>query len=401
MEVTFKERIEELLVCAICYDCLKQPKTLDCGHMFCRICLESHAIKSEWKIRCPTCRQEQNSIKRFSCIAQLDAPLYIKQALELIHTYKDNDYPEEEDDISDDDSNTMKENNQPEPNGVSYLLEHCYICDEDGHWLNSCPQNDEVKSHDNEKLKNEDDSERELRVELPEEQLVDFKTDSHKDEHSSGRRAAHEPYDDFILTQEFTFDKICKKAYKRLKKQKKKLIGGDDDRKGDTKKDSKKSLATVFSERYLKYQRQQVDLPEYDSKTPGLSKTHLKDASSPGGISSKSSSNSSAAKKPTSKSMTAAASATGSKYRPSYVPGSLNKTHKSYTMMGYGLPLSGQFGQRQGPRRRQHQQTASSEQSGSSGCSIDDGSSQFQGAFGKNPFSCSGTKPKVFVALKF
>jgi len=50
MEENFQERIEELLVCNICFDCLISPKTLGCQHTFCHHCLERHAVESNWNL---------------------------------------------------------------------------------------------------------------------------------------------------------------------------------------------------------------------------------------------------------------------------------------------------------------------------------------------------------------
>jgi len=88
MEENFQERIEELLVCNICFDCLISPKTLGCQHTFCHHCLERHAVESNWKLRCPSCRLEHHDIKSKDDINFLDAPLYIKQALAVVQDYR-------------------------------------------------------------------------------------------------------------------------------------------------------------------------------------------------------------------------------------------------------------------------------------------------------------------------
>ena len=66
---TFKAKIREELICAVCLDFLQEPKVLLCAHSFCKICLErilstrsnfryglGGAIE-EKDLECPSCRQ--------------------------------------------------------------------------------------------------------------------------------------------------------------------------------------------------------------------------------------------------------------------------------------------------------------------------------------------------------
>ena len=64
---TFRAKIREELICAICLDFLSEPKVLNCAHSFCLKCLEQTARSrhklgrgSEVKkgdLECPSCRQ--------------------------------------------------------------------------------------------------------------------------------------------------------------------------------------------------------------------------------------------------------------------------------------------------------------------------------------------------------
>lgn len=63
--VTFKTKIREELICAICLDFLQEPKVLLCAHSFCKVCLERiisinarlNADTNKDDLECPSCRQ--------------------------------------------------------------------------------------------------------------------------------------------------------------------------------------------------------------------------------------------------------------------------------------------------------------------------------------------------------
>lgn len=50
-----KNKILDIISCAICLDKFKHPRNLDCGHTFCTTCL--HMIKINNEIVCPMCRK--------------------------------------------------------------------------------------------------------------------------------------------------------------------------------------------------------------------------------------------------------------------------------------------------------------------------------------------------------
>lgn len=65
---TFRAKIQEELICAICLDFLQEPKILNCAHSFCQTCLTSIVNKGSYKygsggelasdeLECPSCRE--------------------------------------------------------------------------------------------------------------------------------------------------------------------------------------------------------------------------------------------------------------------------------------------------------------------------------------------------------
>ncbi len=61
---TFRAKIREELICAICLDFLDEPKVLNCAHSFCLTCLKrtaqsqyKHGELKKGQLDCPSCRQ--------------------------------------------------------------------------------------------------------------------------------------------------------------------------------------------------------------------------------------------------------------------------------------------------------------------------------------------------------
>ena len=50
-----KNKVLDIISCAICLEKFKHPRNLDCGHSFCTTCL--HMIKINDEIVCPLCRK--------------------------------------------------------------------------------------------------------------------------------------------------------------------------------------------------------------------------------------------------------------------------------------------------------------------------------------------------------
>ena len=54
------EKLEDRLTCAICLDTFKDPKLLQCFHVYCKDCLQQLVVtdrQGQLSLRCPTCRQ--------------------------------------------------------------------------------------------------------------------------------------------------------------------------------------------------------------------------------------------------------------------------------------------------------------------------------------------------------
>ena len=63
------EKLEDQLTCAICLDTFKDPKMLNCFHVFCKDCLQRLVVtdkQGQFSLCCPTCRQStlHGSLKR-------------------------------------------------------------------------------------------------------------------------------------------------------------------------------------------------------------------------------------------------------------------------------------------------------------------------------------------------
>ena len=54
------EKLEDQLTCAICLDAFKDPKLLQCFHVYCKDCLQQLVVtdrQGQLSLCCPTCRQ--------------------------------------------------------------------------------------------------------------------------------------------------------------------------------------------------------------------------------------------------------------------------------------------------------------------------------------------------------
>ena len=54
------KKLEDQLTCAICLDAFKDPKLLQCFHVYCKDCLQRLVVQDrqgQLSLRCPTCRQ--------------------------------------------------------------------------------------------------------------------------------------------------------------------------------------------------------------------------------------------------------------------------------------------------------------------------------------------------------
>lgn len=74
--------LEDLVLCGICLERLKNPKMLNCQHTFCAGCLESE-FEEKLKLVCPTCNSDQNILNQQE-IQNLPSNLYIDSLLKLL-----------------------------------------------------------------------------------------------------------------------------------------------------------------------------------------------------------------------------------------------------------------------------------------------------------------------------
>lgn len=59
------QRIDEILKCSICLNIFHKPRTLPCGHSFCKVCIESLYLSS-WYSSCPCCKRNISSLPSHS-----------------------------------------------------------------------------------------------------------------------------------------------------------------------------------------------------------------------------------------------------------------------------------------------------------------------------------------------
>ncbi|ESO92129.1 hypothetical protein LOTGIDRAFT_121359, partial [Lottia gigantea] len=50
--------INNALECSICFDSVKSPKILPCGHTFCLGCIERYIGNKTETVTCPICKQD-------------------------------------------------------------------------------------------------------------------------------------------------------------------------------------------------------------------------------------------------------------------------------------------------------------------------------------------------------
>lgn len=83
------QKLEDQLNCAICLDTYKDPKLLQCFHVFCRQCLVKLVLRDQQGLlilNCPTCRQVTPIPA--NGVAGLQSAFYINQLLEIVEEQK-------------------------------------------------------------------------------------------------------------------------------------------------------------------------------------------------------------------------------------------------------------------------------------------------------------------------
>ena len=78
-------KLEDQLTCAICLDTFKNPKLLQCFHVFCKDCLERLVVQdqqSQLSLRCPTCRRS-TLLPPASTVSDLQPAFHIHHLIEI------------------------------------------------------------------------------------------------------------------------------------------------------------------------------------------------------------------------------------------------------------------------------------------------------------------------------
>ena len=83
------KKLEEQLNCGICLETYKDPKLLQCFHIYCRDCLERLAVRDQQgqlSLTCPTCRQATPIPA--NGVTGLQSPFQINRLLEILEQHK-------------------------------------------------------------------------------------------------------------------------------------------------------------------------------------------------------------------------------------------------------------------------------------------------------------------------
>ena len=85
-----KGMLEKICQCGICLDILKDPKTLNCEHTFCRECLEPACTQNNIgliSLFCPSCRARQPLVYQKTDLQHINTSLVIKQVLDVLREW--------------------------------------------------------------------------------------------------------------------------------------------------------------------------------------------------------------------------------------------------------------------------------------------------------------------------
>ena len=84
------KKLEDQLTCAICLDAFKDPKLLQCFHVYCKDCLEQLVVQDrqgQFSLCCPTC-QQSTLLPPDTNISDLQPAFYIHHLFEIQDTLK-------------------------------------------------------------------------------------------------------------------------------------------------------------------------------------------------------------------------------------------------------------------------------------------------------------------------
>ena len=79
------KKLEDQLTCAICLDAFKDPKLLQCFHVYCKECLERLVVQDQQgqvSVRCPTCRRS-TLLPPSTTVAHLQSAFHIHHLFEI------------------------------------------------------------------------------------------------------------------------------------------------------------------------------------------------------------------------------------------------------------------------------------------------------------------------------
>ena len=90
------KKLEDQLTCAICLDAFKDPKLLQCFHVYCKDCLQRLVVtdtQGQLSVRCPTCRQS-TLLPQATGVSGLQPAFHIHHLFEIQEALKKVKYPE-------------------------------------------------------------------------------------------------------------------------------------------------------------------------------------------------------------------------------------------------------------------------------------------------------------------
>ena len=80
------KKLEDELTCAVCLDAFKEPKLLQCFHVFCKDCLQQLVVQDQQgqlSLRCPNCRQSTILPPTATDVSSLQSAFHIHHLLEV------------------------------------------------------------------------------------------------------------------------------------------------------------------------------------------------------------------------------------------------------------------------------------------------------------------------------
>ena len=80
------KKLEDQLICAVCLDAFKEPKLLQCFHVFCKDCLQRLVIQDmqrQFSLRCPNCQKSTILPPTATDVSSLQSAFHIHHLLEI------------------------------------------------------------------------------------------------------------------------------------------------------------------------------------------------------------------------------------------------------------------------------------------------------------------------------